>query len=65
MDEAIGALERGGEGEEIGYVAIAKRFGVDESSQKKTPRQMQHACEGCTRAKESQHTTRGGACKVH
>jgi hypothetical protein len=32
MDEAIEALERGGEGEEIGYVAIAKKFGVDEST---------------------------------
>jgi hypothetical protein len=32
MDEAIEALERGGEGEEIGYVIIAKRFGVDEST---------------------------------
>jgi transposase-like protein len=32
MDEAIDALERGGEGEEIGYVAIAKKFGVDEST---------------------------------
>jgi transposase-like protein len=32
MDEAIEALERGGEGEEIGYVAIAKKIGVDEST---------------------------------
>jgi hypothetical protein len=32
MNEAIEALERGGEGEEIGYVAIAKFFGVDEST---------------------------------
>jgi hypothetical protein len=32
MDEAIEALERRGEGEEIGYVAIAKMFGVDEST---------------------------------
>jgi hypothetical protein len=28
MDEAIEALERGGEGEEIGYVAIAKSLGL-------------------------------------
>jgi hypothetical protein len=32
IDEAIEALERGGEGEEIGYVGIAKKFGVDEST---------------------------------
>jgi hypothetical protein len=32
IDEAIEALERRGEGEEIGYVAIAKKFGVDEST---------------------------------
>jgi hypothetical protein len=32
MDEAIEALERGREGEEIGDVAIAKRFGVNEST---------------------------------
>jgi hypothetical protein len=32
MDEAIEALERGGEEEEIGYVAIVKKFGVDEST---------------------------------
>jgi hypothetical protein len=35
MDEAIEALERGGEGEEIGYVAIAKQFGVDESTHRR------------------------------
>jgi hypothetical protein len=32
IDEAIEALERGGEGEEIGYVVIVKTFGVDEST---------------------------------
>jgi hypothetical protein len=32
MDEAIEALERGREGEEIGYVVIAKKLGVDEST---------------------------------
>jgi hypothetical protein len=32
MDEAIEALERGGKGEDIGYVAFAKNFGVEEST---------------------------------
>jgi hypothetical protein len=35
MDEAIEALERGGEAEEIGYMAIAKQFGVDESTHRR------------------------------
>jgi hypothetical protein len=32
MDETIKALERGGGEEEIGYVAVAKKLGVDEST---------------------------------
>jgi len=32
MDEAIEALERGGEGDEIEYIAIIKKFRVDEST---------------------------------
>jgi hypothetical protein len=47
MDEAIEALERGGEGEEIGYVAIAKRFGVDESTLR---RRHQGKCNTCVEA---------------
>jgi hypothetical protein len=47
MDEAIEALERGGEGEEIGYVAIAKKFGVDESTLR---RRHQGKCSTCNDA---------------
>jgi hypothetical protein len=32
MDAAIEAMEREGEGEEIGYVGVAKKYGVDEST---------------------------------
>jgi hypothetical protein len=32
MDAAIEAMEREGEGEEIGYVRVVKQYGVDEST---------------------------------
>jgi hypothetical protein len=32
MDAVIEAMEREGEGEEIGYVGVAKKYGVDEST---------------------------------
>jgi hypothetical protein len=32
MDAAIEAMEREEEGEEIGYVGVAKRYGIDEST---------------------------------
>jgi hypothetical protein len=32
MNAAIEAMQREGEGEEIGYVGVAKKYGVDEST---------------------------------
>jgi hypothetical protein len=32
MDAAVKAMEREGEGVEIGYVGVAKKYGVDEST---------------------------------
>jgi hypothetical protein len=32
MDAVIEAMEREEEGEEIGYVGVAKKYGVDEST---------------------------------
>jgi hypothetical protein len=52
MDEAIEALERRGEGEDIGYVAIAKRFGIDESTLR---RRHQGKCITCVEAAQEQN----------
>jgi hypothetical protein len=66
MDAVIKAMEREGEGEEIGYVGVAKKYGVDESTpQQKTPRQMHNMCRGCTDETKAQPQTRGGALQVH
>jgi hypothetical protein len=49
MDAAIEAMEREGEGEEIGYVVVAKKYGVDESTLR---RRQQGKC--TTRAEAAQ-----------
>jgi hypothetical protein len=47
MDAAIEAMEREGEGEEIGYVGFAKKYGVDESTLR---RRHQGKCTRCAEA---------------
>jgi hypothetical protein len=47
MDAVIKAMEREGEGEEIGYVGVAKKYGVDEST---LSRRHQGNCTTCAEA---------------
>jgi hypothetical protein len=63
MDKAIEALERGGKGEEIGYVAFAKNLGVEESTlRRKHQRKCSMHVGTAQEQKKSEHTTKGGAC---